>query len=133
MCFLQEFALSVSICHLGLAPSGLSRQFAVAWKGERLPVLVEMQQSETTSPRSLGLAGRALWAYELYGITPDIMTVAKPLGGGLPIGAILMTQAVADTLNAGDHGTTSSATGAAAGWRSAALTRSAAFLPAKKA
>jgi acetylornithine/N-succinyldiaminopimelate aminotransferase len=47
-----------------------------------------------------------LWAYELYGVRPDIMTVAKPLGGGLPIGAILLTQAVADTLHAGDHGTT---------------------------
>ena len=47
-----------------------------------------------------------LWAHEAYGITPDIMTVAKPLGGGLPIGAILMTQAVADTLHAGEHGTT---------------------------
>ncbi|MBK9944604.1 MAG: aspartate aminotransferase family protein [Kouleothrix sp.] len=47
-----------------------------------------------------------LWAYEPYGVTPDIMTVAKPLGGGLPIGAILMTQAVADVIHAGDHGTT---------------------------
>jgi acetylornithine/N-succinyldiaminopimelate aminotransferase len=47
-----------------------------------------------------------LWAYEPYGVTPDIMTVAKPLGGGLPIGAILLTQAVADTLHAGEHGTT---------------------------
>jgi acetylornithine/N-succinyldiaminopimelate aminotransferase len=47
-----------------------------------------------------------LWAYEAYGVRPDIMTVAKPLGGGLPIGAILLTQAVADTLHAGEHGTT---------------------------
>jgi len=47
-----------------------------------------------------------LWAYEPYGVRPDIMTVAKPLGGGLPIGAVLLTQAVADTLHAGDHGTT---------------------------
>jgi acetylornithine/N-succinyldiaminopimelate aminotransferase len=47
-----------------------------------------------------------LWAYEQYGITPDIMTVAKPLGGGLPIGAILLTQAVADAIHAGEHGTT---------------------------
>jgi len=47
-----------------------------------------------------------LWAYEPYGVRPDIMTVAKPLGGGLPIGAILLTQAVADTLHAGEHGTT---------------------------
>jgi acetylornithine/N-succinyldiaminopimelate aminotransferase len=47
-----------------------------------------------------------LWAYEPYGVRPDIMTVAKPLGGGLPIGAVLLTQAVADTLHAGEHGTT---------------------------
>jgi acetylornithine/N-succinyldiaminopimelate aminotransferase len=47
-----------------------------------------------------------LWAYEPYDVRPDIMTVAKPLGGGLPIGAILLTQAVADTLYAGEHGTT---------------------------
>jgi acetylornithine/N-succinyldiaminopimelate aminotransferase len=47
-----------------------------------------------------------LWAHEPYGITPDILTVAKPLGGGLPIGAILMTQKVADVIHPGDHGTT---------------------------
>ncbi len=47
-----------------------------------------------------------LWAYEPYGITPDIMTVAKPLGGGLPIGAILMTEAVAGAIHVGEHGTT---------------------------
>jgi len=47
-----------------------------------------------------------LWAYEPYGVKPDIMTVAKPLGGGLPIGAILMTQAVADAIHIGEHGTT---------------------------
>lgn len=47
-----------------------------------------------------------LWAYEPYGVRPDLMTVAKPLGGGLPIGAILMTQAVADAIHAGDHGST---------------------------
>lgn len=47
-----------------------------------------------------------LWAHESYGIEPDIMTVAKPLGGGLPIGAILVKQKVADVIHAGDHGTT---------------------------
>jgi acetylornithine/N-succinyldiaminopimelate aminotransferase len=47
-----------------------------------------------------------LWAHEPYGLTPDIMAVAKPLGGGMPIGAVLMTQAVADVMHAGDHGTT---------------------------
>ncbi|HMR66679.1 MAG TPA: aspartate aminotransferase family protein, partial [Anaerolineae bacterium] len=53
----------------------------------------------------LGRTG-SLWAYESYGITPDLMTLAKPLAGGLPIGAILMTQAVADALEPGDHGST---------------------------
>lgn len=47
-----------------------------------------------------------LWAHEPAGIQPDIMTIAKPLGGGLPIGAILVGQHVADTIAPGDHGTT---------------------------
>jgi predicted acetylornithine/succinylornithine family transaminase len=53
----------------------------------------------------LGRTGR-LWGYEDFGITPDIMTLAKPLAGGLPIGAVLVTQAVADALEPGDHGST---------------------------
>lgn len=48
----------------------------------------------------------SLWAHEPYGIAPDVMTIAKPLGGGLPIGAILMRQKVAQTIHVGDHGTT---------------------------
>ncbi len=46
------------------------------------------------------------WAYEHAGITPDILTTAKPMAGGLPMGAVLMTQAVADAMQPGDHGTT---------------------------
>jgi predicted acetylornithine/succinylornithine family transaminase len=46
------------------------------------------------------------WAYEHAGITPDILTAAKPMAGGLPMGAVLMTQAVADAMQPGDHGTT---------------------------
>ncbi|MEO1287180.1 MAG: aspartate aminotransferase family protein [Chloroflexota bacterium] len=53
----------------------------------------------------LGRTG-TLWAHEASGITPDIMTLAKPLANGLPIGAVLMTQAVADTIKPGDHGST---------------------------
>ncbi len=48
----------------------------------------------------------SLWGYEESGIEPDIMTVAKPLAGGLPIGAILVTEAVAGALHPGDHGST---------------------------
>ncbi|MEM7345918.1 MAG: aspartate aminotransferase family protein [Chloroflexota bacterium] len=53
----------------------------------------------------LGRTG-TLWAYEGYDIKPDLMTLAKPLGGGLPIGAILLSQAVADEIEPGDHGST---------------------------
>lgn len=53
----------------------------------------------------LGRTGK-LWAYQNYSIRPDIMTLAKPLAGGLPIGAALMTQAVADGMKPGDHGST---------------------------
>lgn len=40
------------------------------------------------------------------GLTPDLMSLGKALGGGVPIGAILMSQRVADTVSPGDHGTT---------------------------
>ncbi|MFN2204670.1 MAG: acetylornithine transaminase [Candidatus Promineifilaceae bacterium] len=53
----------------------------------------------------LGRTG-TLWAYESTGVTPDIMTLAKPLAGGLPIGATLVTQAVADVIKPGDHAST---------------------------
>ena len=39
----------------------------------------------------LGRTGK-LWAHEYSGVTPDLMTLAKPLAGGLPIGALLMTE-----------------------------------------
>lgn len=47
-----------------------------------------------------------LWAHQHYDLRPDIMTVAKALGGGLPIGAALMTDAVAECMGVGDHGST---------------------------
>lgn len=47
-----------------------------------------------------------LWAYEASGVAPDIMTLAKPLAGGLPIGAILMTDRVAGAMHVGEHGST---------------------------
>ncbi len=47
-----------------------------------------------------------LFAHEHAGITPDMMTLAKPMAGGLPIGAVLMTDAIASVMSPGDHGTT---------------------------
>ena len=46
------------------------------------------------------------WAYEHSEITPDILTTAKPMAGGLPMGAILATREVGDAMQPGDHGTT---------------------------
>lgn len=53
----------------------------------------------------LGRTGE-LWAHSCAGVTPDIMTLAKPLAGGLPIGAILATDEVAGAMSPGDHGST---------------------------
>ena len=47
-----------------------------------------------------------LWAHEQLGVTPDAMTLAKALGGGLPIGALVTTPALRDVLAPGDHGST---------------------------
>jgi acetylornithine/N-succinyldiaminopimelate aminotransferase len=53
----------------------------------------------------LGRTGN-LFAYETFGVVPDMVTLAKPLAGGLPMGAVLMTEEIATTIQAGDHGTT---------------------------
>ena len=47
-----------------------------------------------------------VFAYQASGITPDVLTLAKPLAGGLPMGAILMTDEIAKTMQPGDHGST---------------------------
>jgi acetylornithine/N-succinyldiaminopimelate aminotransferase len=47
-----------------------------------------------------------LWAYEQTGVVPDAITSAKALGGGLPIGALITGECLADVLQAGDHGST---------------------------
>jgi len=53
----------------------------------------------------LGRTG-TLWAYQHYGVVPDLMTVAKALAGGLPIGAVITGERFADGFEPGDHGST---------------------------
>jgi acetylornithine/N-succinyldiaminopimelate aminotransferase len=53
----------------------------------------------------LGRAGRH-FAYQHYNVLPDVVTVAKPLAGGLPLGAILTTDRVASCMHPGLHGST---------------------------
>ncbi|HTI02117.1 MAG TPA: aspartate aminotransferase family protein [Acidisoma sp.] len=53
----------------------------------------------------MGRTGR-LFAYEWSDVTPDVMSLAKGLGGGFPIGAVVTTEAVARAVKPGSHGTT---------------------------
>lgn len=54
-----------------------------------------------------GVARTGEWfAKDYYGVKPDIMTLAKGLGGGVPIGAILSSEKVSSAMDFGDHGTT---------------------------
>ena len=67
-------------------------------RGDALLLLDEIQCG-------LGRTGRH-FAYQHYGILPDVVTVAKPLAAGLPLGAILTTDRVAACMHPGLHGTT---------------------------
>ncbi len=53
----------------------------------------------------MGRTGR-MFAHQKYGVLPDVMTLAKALGGGLPIGAVIGRGEWGDVLSPGDHGTT---------------------------
>jgi len=53
----------------------------------------------------LGRTGK-MFAHQHAGVVPDIMTLAKPLGGGLPMGAVLLRDSLAHHLHVGDHGST---------------------------
>ncbi|KAB8312355.1 aspartate aminotransferase family protein [Erwinia endophytica] len=53
----------------------------------------------------MGRSGK-LFAYEYYGVSPDILTTAKALGGGFPISAMLTTRDIASVMSPGVHGTT---------------------------
>ncbi|GAB4541940.1 MAG: aspartate aminotransferase family protein [Anaerolineae bacterium] len=80
------------------SPDFLERVRAACDRAGALLILDEIQCG-------LGRTGY-LWAHEAWGVKPDLMTLAKPLAGGLPMGAVLMTQAVADVMQPGDHGST---------------------------
>lgn len=47
-----------------------------------------------------------LWHYEQLGVVPDVMTIAKPIGGGLPLGGVVVRNDIAACIKPGDHGTT---------------------------
>jgi len=67
-------------------------------KHQALLVLDEVQSG-------MGRSGK-LFSYMHYGVTPDILTTAKALGGGFPVSAMLATEDVASVMEPGKHGTT---------------------------
>ena len=81
----------------------LSREFVAECarlaKEQDIPLIVDEVQTGN------GRTGR-LYAYQHFGIMPDIVSTAKGLGGGLPIGATMMGEKVQDVLKPGDHGST---------------------------
>lgn len=74
---------------------------AVAALCEREDIVLMIDEVQTGNGRT----GR-LFSYEYYRIQPDVVTTAKGLGGGLPLGAVLLSDKVKDVLGFGDHGST---------------------------
>lgn len=79
-------------------PEFLSALRALCDEVEALLIVDEVQVG-------LGRTGD-LWAHEAAGVLPDLMSLAKPLAGGLPMGAVLLTERVAGAIRPGDHATT---------------------------
>lgn len=85
----------------GVVP--LTQEFVNAIKDicEKEDILMIVDEVQTGNGRTGKLFG-----YMHYGITPDIVTTAKGLGGGLPIGAVIMGEKTKDVLTSGTHGST---------------------------
>ena len=75
------------------------QQAAAICKQLDIPLIIDEVQTGN------GRTGK-LYAFQHYGIEPDLVSTAKGLGGGLPIGATLMSEKVQDVLKPGDHGST---------------------------
>ena len=85
----------------GVVPLEKAFVARVAELCEQKDILLVVDEVQT----GVGRTGKFLCC-EHYGVKPDVITLAKGLGGGLPIGAVLFGEKTKDTLGAGDHGTT---------------------------
>jgi acetylornithine/N-succinyldiaminopimelate aminotransferase len=79
--------------------AGLLRELRALTRERRIALIFDEIQC------GLGRTG-TLFAYEQSGVEPDMVTLAKPLAGGLPMGAVLMSEEIAQSVQPGDHGTT---------------------------
>ncbi len=85
----------------GVLPVSQAFMTAAADLCEKQDIPLMIDEVQTGNGRS-----GALYAYMNYGIRPDIVSTAKGLGGGLPIGATLLSEKVENVLKPGDHGST---------------------------
>ena len=74
---------------------------AIAKLAKEKDILIAVDEVQTGNGRT-----GTYFAYQQYGITPDIVTTAKGLGGGLPIGAVLLNEKTAEGMGPGSHGST---------------------------
>lgn len=122
---LMQGASFVDPANLALVDEALSPETTAAMILEPIqgevgvrPLAPELLQMLRTWTRERGIAlifdevqcgmGRAgtFFAHEPSGVKPDVLCLAKPLGGGLPMGAVLVSEDIAAVMRPGDHGTT---------------------------
>ena len=105
-----EAAMDDSVCAVVMEPvqgeggvTAATPEFAQAARAlcDRHQALLVYDEVQTGNGRS-----GALYAYQQFGVTPDVLTTAKGLGGGFPIGAMLTTAKIAEALAFGTHGST---------------------------
>jgi acetylornithine aminotransferase len=84
---------------VNVPPAGYLRQLRELCDEKNMLLMLDEVQV------GMGRTG-TLFAYEQEGIRPDVVTLAKAIGGGLPLGAMLTTEAIAASLDAGAHGST---------------------------
>lgn len=85
----------------GVRPIGQEFAAQIAALAEKYDLLLIADEVQTGNGRT-----GSLYGYMEYGLRPDLVTTAKGLGGGLPIGATLFSERVADVFAPGDHGST---------------------------
>ena len=85
----------------GVHPADLDYMRQVRALCDKTGTLLILDEIQT----GLGRTGK-LFGYQHYGVEPDIFTLAKALGGGVPIGAVLARESVAQAFEPGDHGST---------------------------
>jgi len=85
----------------GVIPANLEFMRALREQTEKVGALLIVDEVQT----GFGRTGK-IWAYQHYGIIPDMLTAGKAIGGGFPVSALFLPDWIAEKLEEGDHGST---------------------------